>query len=119
MVVVATNLAPFTAVGDFGDVSGYGFMAIYAVLSVAALVYLRREGKLRALDVVASVVATAVMLYVYFENAFLPQPDGWIFYAVLASFGAMVVAYVLIAHVAPSVLARVGTSVDDDTALGV
>jgi hypothetical protein len=45
----------------------------------------------------------------------LPSPDGWIFDAVLGGFGGMVIAYVLIRVFRPSLLDRVGTSVDDDT----
>ena len=59
------------------------------------------------------------MAYVFYENAFLPSPDGWIFYAVLGGMVAMLLAYVAIRVLRPSVFDRVGTSVDDDTALEV
>jgi amino acid transporter len=116
VVVAATDLAPFTALGDFGDVSGYGYMVIYAVLAAGALVYLRRQHRLRPLDVVASVLSVAIMAYVFYENAFLPTPDGWIFYAVLGGMAVMVAVYAALRRFRPSVFDRVGSSVDDDTA---
>jgi amino acid transporter len=117
IVVVATNVAPFTVVGDFGDVSGYGFMVIYAVTSLGALVYLGRTKQLRALDAVAAATSIVVMGYVFYENAFLPSPDGWIFYAVLGSFAFFALAYAIIRWLRPSYFAGVGSSVDADTEL--
>ena len=119
VIVAATGLAPFTALGDFGDVSGYGYMVIYAILAAGALVYLRRRHLLRPFDVAASVISVVVMAYVFYENAFLPSPDGWIFYAVLGGMVAMLLAYVAIRVLRPSVFDRVGSSVDDDTAFEV
>ena len=116
-VVVASNAAPFTIIGDFGDVSGYGFMIIYILLAAGTLVYLARVKQLRAIDVVAGVVSMAIMAYVFYENAFLPSPDGWIFYAVLSTFAFLVVLYFAIRAIRPRFFDRVGSSVDSDTSL--
>jgi amino acid transporter len=117
VVVVATDLAPFTALGDFGDVSGYGYMVIYAILAAGALRYLWRQHRLRPLDAAAAVISVGIMTYVFYENAFLPTPDGWIFYAVLGTMVGMVALYAALRVIRPSVFDRVGTSVDDDTAV--
>jgi len=117
IVVVATNVAPFTIVGDFGDVGGYGFMVIYIMLALGTLVYLTRLKQLKAIDLVAGVVSIVVMGYVFYENAFLPSPDGWIFYAVLATFASLAALYFIIRAISPQYFDRVGTSVDSDTTL--
>ncbi|MGO9029546.1 MAG: APC family permease [Acidimicrobiales bacterium] len=117
LVMVLANVAPFTVIGDFGDVSGYGFMMIYILLAAGAVVYLRRTRRLKLFDLAAAVISILVMGYVFYENAFLPTPDGWIFYAVLATFVAMVVAYAAIRAIRPRFFDRVGTSVDTDTEL--
>jgi amino acid transporter len=116
-VVVASNAEPFTIIGDFGDVSGYAFMVIYILLALGTLVYLIRVKQLRPLDVIAGVISIVVMAYVFYENAFLPSPDGWIFYAVMGTFAFLIVLYFVIRAFQPQFFDQVGTSVDSDTNL--
>jgi amino acid transporter len=114
-VVVIARVNPFTIVNDFGDVNGYAYMVIYATLAIGALAFLRRRRALRAFDVVAAVVSVVVLAYVFYENASDPTSDGWIFYAVLATFATMVGVYLLIGALHRSAFDRVGTSVGIDT----
>jgi amino acid transporter len=111
LAMILVQIGPFTIVNDFGDVNGYAYMVIYAMLALGALVFLRRQGALRRFDAVAALASVVVLAYVFYENASQPTSDGWIFYAVVATFAAMIAAYFLVQARSRSAFARVGASV--------
>jgi amino acid transporter len=119
LVMIIAQISPFTIVNDFGDVNGYAYMVIYAMLAIGALVFLHRRGSLRKLDLLAAVVSVVVLAYVFYDNASDPTSDGWIFYAVLATFAAMIATYIVVRRRNRSAFDRVGSSVEVDTRLDV
>lgn len=114
-LVILAQVNPFTIVNDFGDVNGYAYMAIYATLAIGSLVFLRRRGATRKFDAAAAVISVVVLVYVFYENASHPTSDGWIFYAVLATFATMLGAYFVVQAVHRHAFDRVGSSVQVDT----
>ncbi len=115
LVMLVASIGPFTVVDDFGDINGYAYMVIYGTLAIGALTFLRRRRALRAFDVVAALASVLVLAYVFYDNATEPGSDSFIFYGVLATFAAMLSAYVLVRTKRPAVFARVGSSVGVDT----
>ncbi len=119
VAIVIAQINPFTIVNDFGDVNGYAYMVIYAMLAIGALVFLRRQGVLHKFDALAAVISIVVLAYVFYENASHPTSDGWIFYAVLATFAAMIAAYFFIQTRDRSAFDQVGSSARVDTQFDV
>ncbi len=56
------NVRGLDAFGYLGSIATYGFLLVYILVSVAAPVYLYRQGKLRPSNVVISVLAVLFML---------------------------------------------------------
>jgi amino acid transporter len=56
------NVAPIDVFNNCGTLSSFGFVVIYALISIAAGVYVKRRGELRSSDFVISVLAVALLL---------------------------------------------------------
>lgn len=93
------RVAPIDVFNNCGTLSSFGFLVIYAMISIAAGVYVKRCGELRWTDVAVSVLAVVLLLvptimlfysvpappqrwFVYYFLAFLAA--GWVWFAVRA-----------------------------------
>jgi amino acid transporter len=56
------GVAPIDIFNNCGTLSSFGFVVIYALISIAAAVYVRRRGELRSVDFAVSVLAVGLLL---------------------------------------------------------
>jgi amino acid transporter len=117
-VIAIANIAPDGVVEEFGDINGYAYIIMYALISIGALVYLRRVGSVGPKDIAATVLPVVALGYVLYQNVvpFPPYPDNVVLYVTIGGLAAIVAAYGILRWQAPQVLARVGSTVDQDTA---
>lgn len=101
LLVAAVSLlgavAPIDIFNNCGTLSSFGFVVIYALISVGAAVYVRRRGELRSMDFAVSVLAVVLLLvptvmlfysvpappqrwFVYYFIVFLVL--GWLWFAI-------------------------------------
>jgi amino acid transporter len=72
-VVLEIFTNPLTSFGDAGTLAAFGFLTAYFLISVAAPVYLKKRGELRAHHVVVAVMA-CLLLMVPLIGSFVPVP---------------------------------------------
>ncbi|GII92833.1 APC family permease [Sinosporangium siamense] len=93
----------------------YGYMVAYAVVAVAALIYLRREGVRLPLLWPAVLVSVVGMAYVFYVNV-VPWPSWPLNFVVIAFFVTMAVAvawYAYLKVARPAVTQAIGTTETD------
>ncbi|WP_031170006.1 APC family permease [Streptosporangium roseum] len=93
----------------------YGYMIAYAIVAVAAPIFLRREGVRLALIWPCTVVSVIGMGYVFYANV-VPWPTWPLNAVVLAFFGVVAVAvawYVYLRTARPEVTRNIGTTETD------
>jgi hypothetical protein len=77
------------AVSYVGTVGTFGFMVAYALVAVAAPVWLARLGEPSVPAVVLGIVSAAAMVYVFYKNVYPAPPSPfdllpWIFAGLMA-----------------------------------
>jgi len=72
-IVLEVFTNPLTIFGDAGTLAAFGFLAAYFLISVAAPVYLKKIGELKAHNVVVAVMA-CLLLMVPLIGSFVPVP---------------------------------------------
>ncbi len=72
-LMILAGMATQDAYNDVGTFGAIGFLSAYFMISIAAPVYLRREGSLRPGHIVISVLAVLCLLYPA-VSLFYPQP---------------------------------------------
>jgi amino acid transporter len=72
-ISLAAGVAPVDVFNNCGTLSSFGFLLIYAMISIAAVVYVKRIGTLRLWDVAIGVIAVA-FLSVPAVTLFYPVP---------------------------------------------
>jgi amino acid transporter len=86
---LVAGVAPIDVFNNCGTLSSFGFILVYALISIAAAVYVKRLGERRASDVVVTVLAI-VFLMIAAATLFYPVPAppqryfGYYFLAFLA-----------------------------------
>ena len=70
---LAAGVAPIDVFDNCGTLSSFGFILIYALISIAAAVYVKRRGELRFADLAISVLAIAFLI-VPAVTLFYPVP---------------------------------------------
>jgi amino acid transporter len=82
---LAAGVAPIDVFNNCGTLSAFGFIAIYALISVGAGAYLARNRELRSIDFGISAIAILLLL-VPAVSVFWPQPgpQRWFAYYFLA-----------------------------------
>jgi amino acid transporter len=73
MLMHATGTSPTTLFDDAGTMAAFGFLSAYFLITIAAPLYLRKLGELRARNV-AVAAAACVCLMVPTVGSFYPQP---------------------------------------------
>ena len=118
VLMAITSSTPLATFGDAaGDLSGFPLLLVYAIISLAAVAYLWRSGRRRSVFVAVGLIAAAAMGYVFYRSV-VPWPpfsDSLIVVIFLAVTGLILVGY-LVARARRVSMARIGTSVDEDTA---
>jgi len=86
VTALALGVAPIDVFNNCGTLSTFGFILIYMLIAVAALVYTRRLGEMRALDVGISGLALALLIVstVWFFATIPAPPQHWFVYYFLA-----------------------------------
>jgi len=114
MTIISDN--PLATFGEFlGDLSGYPLLLVYALVAAGAVRYQWRRGRRVSIGTIAGVLGVGGMAFVLYEN-FVPFP-GWPTNLVIGLFVALTlgtsIAYLALRRHRPSVLAGIGSSVDD------
>jgi amino acid transporter len=76
LVAVASlfgGVAPIDVFNNCGTLSSFGFILVYALISIAAGVYVKRKGEMRSVDFAISVIAV-ILLLVPAVTLFYPVP---------------------------------------------
>ncbi|MBV8723986.1 MAG: APC family permease [Candidatus Eremiobacteraeota bacterium] len=86
VVALAFGVAPVDVFNNCGTLSTFGFILIYMLIAVAALLYTKRLGEMRALDVGISGLALALLIIstVWFFATIPAPPQHWFVYYFLA-----------------------------------
>jgi amino acid transporter len=120
LILVLAGRSPVEVTGWAGTVATFGFMLAYALVSIAAPVFLNRIGETSPLVAVIGIIGALVMVFVFWAN-WLPQfiPGGlfpslagilaWLPYVFFAWVAAGLVWYAVVRSSRPHVARQVGT----------
>ncbi|HUZ36102.1 MAG TPA: APC family permease [Streptosporangiaceae bacterium] len=117
-ILLLINQSNLTVYGYFSSFAGYGAILAYLIVSLAALGYLYKLGKLRPNHVVVGLIAAAALGYVFYASLVPVQaaPFDWLIYSFFGTVVIVAIVYAVLAARRSPALARVGSSVDKDTA---
>jgi amino acid transporter len=90
MAALLLRVAPIDVFDNCGTLSSFGFILVYALISIAAGVYCRRLGAMRWIDFLISFAAVALLLWLAVQ-LFYPvpaPPQRWFAYYFLAFLAA-------------------------------
>ncbi len=90
VVALALRVAPIDIFNNCGTLSTFGFILIYMLIAVAALVYTRQLGEMRVVDVAISGIALVLLILstVWFFATVPAPPQHWFVYYFLAFLAA-------------------------------
>ncbi|HEY6326063.1 MAG TPA: APC family permease [Candidatus Cybelea sp.] len=90
VIALASRVAPIDVFNNCGTLSTFGFILIYMLIAVAALVYTRRLGEMRVVDVAISGIALVLLVLsaVWFFSTIPAPPQHWFVYYFLAFLAA-------------------------------
>ncbi|WP_052409332.1 APC family permease [Paraburkholderia oxyphila] len=89
LIFTARGTALLDSYGYLSSIATYGWLLAYVLVAIGAPLYLRRQGKLKAVHVLVSIVAV-VLLAIPLAGSVYPVPDGvyarlpYVFIALLA-----------------------------------
>jgi amino acid transporter len=85
-IALAFGVAPIDIFNNCGTLSTFGFILIYMLIAVAALVYTKQLGEMRAIDVAISGIALLLLILstVWFFATIPTPPQHWFVYYFLA-----------------------------------
>jgi amino acid transporter len=114
--ISATPLATFG--GLVGDLSGYPLLLVYGLICLAAASYLWHRGRAFSVGSVVALVGLAGMAYVLYRSLvpFPTYPDNTVAGAFLGATATAATAYWILRRRGSTALARIGSTVDSDTA---
>jgi amino acid transporter len=83
---LALGVAPIDIFNNCGTLSTFGFILIYMLIAIAALVFTRQLGEMRVLDVAISGIALVLLgvATVWFFATIPAPPQHWFVYYFLA-----------------------------------
>ena len=86
LTALAFRVTPDDIFNNCGTLSSFGFITIYALIAVAALVYCRRLGAMRTIDVAISVVALIFLALaaIWLFDSVPAPPQRWFGYYFIA-----------------------------------
>lgn len=89
LIALACGIAPIDVFDDGGTLSSFGFILIYMLIAIAAVVFCKRLGALKTLDVAVSSIAVLLLLLAA-VTLFYPvpaPPQRWFGYSFVAFVG--------------------------------
>jgi amino acid transporter len=112
-VVVISDVAPFKAFSDFGDLDGLAYLSVYMLMCLGAVMFLRRRHELRAWHVVVAVLTGGGLGYVFYSNVIpIPSPPDDVINALaLVVILLSIVGYFAVRRWRPAMLDKVGSTV--------
>jgi amino acid transporter len=86
LIALALHVTPDDIFNNCGTLSSFGFILIYALIAVAALVYCRRLGAMKIADVAISIVALAFLALatIWLFDSVSAPPQRWFGYYFIA-----------------------------------
>jgi amino acid transporter len=78
-VMIVTGVSPFDVYGLLGTLATFGFLTAYMLVSVAAPIFLRNEGRLTSRDVFVSALALMAMGLALVGNVYPAPPAPYAF----------------------------------------
>lgn len=117
-IMVAYGTSPLNTFAYLGTLATFGYLLAYALVSIAAPVFLHRRKALTPPSVVVSVLATATIGYVFYKNLVPVPPSPYNTFPYI--FGAWILIglawYLVLKARAPERAARLGTFQDQEGA---
>ena len=98
LVFTSHGTAVLDSYGYLSSIATYGWLLAYLLVAIGAPLYLRRQGKLKAVHVVLSVVAV-VLLAIPLVGSIYPVPDGvyaWLPYVFLVLLGVGLLWFIVL-----------------------
>jgi amino acid transporter len=97
LLALATHVAPIDIFNNCGTLSSFGFILLYMLVAVAALVYCRRLGVMRLRDFTISAIAIVLLVLsaVWLFDSVPAPPQRWFAYYFLAYVAAGAAWFVL------------------------
>ncbi len=115
----ATSANPLATYGDvIGEMSGFPLLLVYALICVAAIVHLVRQGRRVSAGIACGVLGALGMSYVFYRNIvpWPPKPASIVVVIFFVLCGTVTFVYLRLRRRAASWLPQIGASVDADTA---
>jgi amino acid transporter len=86
LIALALHVTPDDIFNNCGTLSSFGFILIYALIAVAALVYCRRLGAMKITDLAISIVALAFLALatIWLFDSVSAPPQRWFGYYFIA-----------------------------------
>lgn len=90
VAALALRVAPIDVFNNCGTLSTFGFILIYILIAIAALVYTKQLGEMRFVDVAISGIALVLLILstVWFFSTIPAPPQHWFVYYFLAFLAA-------------------------------
>ena len=90
LAALASRVAPIDIFDNCGTLSSFGFILIYMLIAVAALVYCRKLGSMRLVDFVISLVALGLLVLttIWLFDSVPAPPQRWFGYYFVAYLAA-------------------------------
>lgn len=117
-VMVAAGISPLNIFGYLGTLATFGYLLAYALVSIAAPIFLARRGALAPLPVIVALLATGAIGYVIYKNLVPvpPAPYNTFPYLFLGWIVIGVAWYLVVKARDPQRAAQLGTLAEDETA---
>lgn len=115
VILLISGVHPMDIVVWVDTYGTYGYMVAYALVAIACVVYVRREGMRSALVSVCATIAVVAMAYVFFANVWpVPAfPLNVIPYLFLATMILAIAWFMYLRKNRPEVLERIGNTETD------
>jgi amino acid transporter len=112
--VIVSGIGAFDIFGDLGDLDGFAYLTLYALVCVGSIAFLRRRGALAAWRVGAALAAAGGLGYVFISNVvpWPAWPENLLLAIALGVIGLSLLGYALLRALRPAVLRRAGSTVE-------
>lgn len=117
MSLISDN--PLDTFGEYiGMLSGLPALLVYALVSLAAVVFQWREGRRFTAVMICGVLGAVAMLYTLYSNLnpWPPMPLALIVIAFITATALIIIGYLWLRKARPEIVAGIGASVQADTA---
>ncbi|HEY1882860.1 MAG TPA: APC family permease [Candidatus Cybelea sp.] len=97
LAALALRVAPIDIFNNCGTLSSFGFILIYMLIAVAALVYCRKLGSMRVVDFIVSLIALGLLVLtaIWLFDSVPAPPQRWFGYYFVAYLAAGAIWFLL------------------------